>query len=111
MLNTFIKKRRIYKSALARKLEKDYSTLSFYLKNKSMQTDTLIEFSLALKHNFFADIADFLPKEFTTDALISTEKEEQIAVLEKEILQLKTERNILMQLLKKWDGKIKVGGE
>ena len=101
MLNTFIKKRRIYKSALARKLEKDYSTLTFYLKNKSMQTDTLLEFSLALKHNFFADIAALLPKEFTTEAIISTEKEEQMALLEKEILMLKAERDVLMQLLKK----------
>lgn len=101
MLKTFIKKRKIHKSALARKLNKSYTTLVFYLKKPSIHIEVLLEISLALKHNFFADIAALLPKDFTTEAIISTEKEEQMALLEKEILMLKAERDVLMQLLKK----------
>ena len=64
-----IKKRKINRAALARNMQRSYSTVSFYLKNGSIQTSILWELSLILKHNFFADIAHQLPADLQREAM------------------------------------------
>ena len=57
MLRSYMKKNRIYKSALARAINRKPRTLYDMIDKPSLQTAILWEISVALKHNFFADIA------------------------------------------------------
>lgn len=57
LLRNYIKQHRIYKSALARAVNRHPTTLQDLIKKPSLQTTILWEISVALKHNFFADIA------------------------------------------------------
>ncbi len=101
MLSAHFKKHRIYKSALARVLGKKDSDLLRYQKKESLQLRIVEALSHALKHNFFMDIAVQLPKEYATEQDIYAEKDQHIAQLEQQILQLTTERNILLKALGK----------
>ena len=57
ILTDYVRKHRIYKSALARAVNRKPRTMLRLLKQPSLQTAILWEISVALKHNFFADIA------------------------------------------------------
>lgn len=57
MLRSYLKKHRIYKSVLARMVNRHPQTLQGMLKKPSFQTAILWELSVALQHNFFADMA------------------------------------------------------
>jgi len=57
LLVAHIKKNRIYKSALARAINRKPKTVYQLLKQPSVQSAILWEICVALKHNFFADIA------------------------------------------------------
>ena len=92
---------RTRKAALARALNRDASSIMNYQKNATIQTAILWEISHVLKHNFFKDIAVTLPSDFTTYAPIESQKDERIAELETQLLQAQTERNILLEAMKK----------
>ena len=61
MLKMHIRKNRYFQSALARDLGISEKSVGLYKKRKTMQVDTLIAISRALKYNFLRDIADLLP--------------------------------------------------
>jgi hypothetical protein len=101
MLKDLIKKRRIYKSALARALNRRYETLVDYLKQPSIQISILWEICHVLKHNFFYDIAAQLPADFATNVTKDDTQSLKIAELEQQIIKLTAERDVLLQLNKK----------
>ena len=70
-----------------------------YQKAASLKTNILFDLSHALHHNFFADIADTLPKEYTTDAVQNTTSTDRIAALEEEVKLLKTENAALLKAI------------
>lgn len=101
LLEAYFKKHRIYKSVLARKINRSDSTINEYQKRPSVQSAIIEELSHALKHNFFADLADLLPDSYSKDLSKIIEKDAKIAVLEREIEILKAEKEVLLQVLKK----------
>jgi hypothetical protein len=102
MLRTHIKKHRLFRSVLARMLGRDYSTVHKYEKKQSLHCKLLWELSLAIKHNFFADLAAQLPPDFTTTAPDPTlPLQERIAALEEENKVLTTKVETLMAVMGK----------
>jgi uncharacterized small protein (DUF1192 family) len=101
LIERVYKERRIFKSALARKLSVSPTTVLDYSKKTSMQTATLWNLSVALKHNFLKDLADQLPKEFSSYAVKDTTLQDRIIALEKENERLQAEVNILQRILER----------
>ena len=97
----YFKEKRTYKSALSRKLGVRPQTVLDYRKKKTMQTQTIWSLSLALKHNFLKDLADQLPKEFTSFSPPDTTLQDRISVLEKENELLHAQLSILMEVMGK----------
>jgi hypothetical protein len=98
-LKVFFKDRRTHKSVLARILKVNDVSIVRYQKRPSLQCRILWELSLALKHNFFKDLAALMPEDFTTYAPIDTSKDERIAQLEEEVKMLTRERDLLSNIL------------
>lgn len=98
ILTAYFKEKRIYRSALGRKLNLHIKSILGYQKNSTIQTAILWDLSSALKHNFFMDIAALMPKEFTTSADLYSDRDLKIAHLEQEIIILKAEKEILLKV-------------
>ena len=101
IIKRFFKEKRIYRSALSRKLKVRLNTVLDYEKRQTMQTGTLWNLSVALKHNFFSDIAHQLPTDFSTYAPVNTTLPERIAVLENENELLKAQLEGLERVMTK----------
>ena len=65
MLDNFLVKNRIAKSDLGTGINRTGVAVLRYTYNSSIQTGILLDICHALKHNFFHDIANQLPKDFT----------------------------------------------
>jgi len=97
-----IKEKQISYSALGEAINRNGLSVMKYTQSKSIQTAVLIEFCYALKHNFFSDLADQIPMEFSknqpkTDK-INAEKDELIAQLQEENKVLKIQNDILLRV-------------
>lgn len=100
MVKNYLKVKRISKAALGRKIGKDDATMLRYEKCPVLKTSVLWDLSHALKHNFFADIAEFFPKSYSTDAVKDTSKDERIVTLEEENRILKAEVAVLLKAIR-----------
>lgn len=104
LLRAHIQKNRILKSVLGSAINRNGLAVNEYMKNESIQTGILIDICYALKHNFFKDIANQLPDDFTTtnptDQSLISEKDQLIAQLQEENKVLKIQNEILL-LMKK----------
>jgi len=89
MLQNRIKLRRISKAALSRNAGRAPQTIQRYLKRPSLQFSILWELCVAMRHNFFADLAAQLPADFTTYAPDPT------LALQEELEQLREENKLL----------------
>jgi|MesohylFT_1024984.scaffolds.fasta_scaffold62439_2 hypothetical protein len=98
LLVSYFDRKRINRAALSRKLNLSIGSVLNYQKNDTIQSALLWDISVALNHNFFMDLAVKMPKEFTTEADLYTEKNKKIAELEQEILILKVERDLLLKV-------------
>ncbi len=102
LVKDHITKHKVYRSSLSRYMERQPSTIEYYLKKPTLQTAILWELSTALKHNFFMDLAAQLPAAFTTNAPDSTLPfQERIAALEEENKLLKIKVETLMTVVGK----------
>lgn len=102
LLKEYIAKHNVYRSSLSRYMERQPSTIEYYLKQPTLQTALLWELSTALKHNFFRDLAAQLPATFTTNAPDDTLPfRERIATLEEANKVLTTKVETLMAVVKK----------
>ena len=101
LLFNYFEKHRTRKAALARLLQVKPTAILRYQKRDSLQISILINISHALKHNFLMDIAQELPQEYTTNKAMFVEKEAEIEALKKEVETLKTQNQLLMQLMGK----------
>src|SRR5688572_8888625 len=61
MLRDYVKKHRIYQSGWAKKSGLNPKTIAQYLKQPTMQIDTLMTICQTLNYNFMKDIAALLP--------------------------------------------------
>lgn len=96
MLADYFAKYSVNRSELARKIGVAPSTVMKYLESESLQFRILWNISLALKHNFVAELAAQLPSE----TVAPIKSEEQIA-LEKELERLNIELGVYKSIVGK----------
>ncbi len=106
MIERYLFVNRISKSSLGAKINRTGISVLRYTENVSIQTGILLDICHALQHNFFQDIADQLPKEFTitnlpVDKNHLTAWENEMAQLKERIKILETEKAVLLEVLKK----------
>jgi hypothetical protein len=101
MLHDLYKKRRIFQSALARKMNRRYETVFKYQKKSTIQVAILWELSHALKHNFFYDIANMLPAEYDSTVIKDTTLDNEIVMLKEQIKILTIERDFAIKMINK----------
>lgn len=94
----YIKENRVNKSAVARAMDIHVNTLDNHLLTDAMKVNFITELSALLRHNFFADIAHEMPKEFP--GAIETEKDKTIAELREEIKLLERDKETLQKLIR-----------
>jgi hypothetical protein len=70
----------ITEAAIARKLSISATTMGGYKRNQSVQVGILWNVGMAIKHNFFAEIAALMPVPF-----VNTEFENSIAEFQKQL--------------------------
>lgn len=73
--------------------------MNSYLNKSSIQTSILFELCHTLNHNFFAEFAAAIPKEYTTNIAVDNSSDELIKVLKREIEILKAEKAVLLEVL------------
>ena len=98
LLNAFFENKRTRRAALAKLMNINLANLMKMEKKESIQTKRLQELCTHLKHNFFMDIAQQLPPEYTTNKNIFEEKDRQIADLQKQLDRLTIENDVLREL-------------
>jgi DNA-binding Xre family transcriptional regulator len=108
LLTAFLDRNRINKAELGRNINRTGVSVLKYTNNSSIQTGILIDLCYALKHNFFQDIVNLLPADFTKNELVDVQKnllsEKQIALiakLEEENKILKIQNELLRQVVGK----------
>lgn len=87
MLRKYIKTNRLAQSAWARRQGVHHTNVARYLKQSTMQVDTLFTICFALRYNFFKEIAAALPAEMPPAT--QHESEQQLEALKQENEQLK----------------------
>jgi hypothetical protein len=100
MLVAYCKKKRIYKAALARKMNVDYRSIFYYFKRESMDLGKLLDFCHGLEHNFLLELALQLPSTYSSDVNTNA-KDLEIATLKAHILTLETEKALLEKIVMK----------
>ena len=101
LLTSHFRAKRIRKSALSRVMGCHLSSIKGYQSKPSLQTKILWQLCHALKHNFFRDMADQLPAEFTVTAIPDDSKDRRIAELERQIEVLQAEKAVLLEAIRK----------
>ena len=84
MLKAFYTERKINKAALARAIHRAKPSVHNYEKRDNLPCKIIWDISVALQHNFFADIAAQLPQTYTTNVPEDTNQAQRIAQLEDE---------------------------
>jgi hypothetical protein len=102
MILDYITKNRMSKTELGEKINRNGLSILNYTRNKSIQTEILLNISNATKHNFFRDIADQLPNDYTItkpeDKTLINEKDELIAQLQEENKVFRIQNEILLRV-------------
>jgi len=101
MIRGITEKRNLNNTEIGRKTGRTESTIKALLKKTSVQVYVLWEFSLALKHNFFADLAHQLDEAAGNGVLENRQAglTTRLAALEKENSELRTERDYLRKVV------------
>ncbi|NNV55787.1 hypothetical protein [Limnovirga soli] len=97
MLQQFLVTNKLSKAAVAKKLQVTAPVVSAYLKNRSMQVGVLWNVSLAVEHNFMADLADAFPA--TLNGGLNTSWKQQLAAKDQRIAELEKELAIYKSIV------------
>ena len=98
LLITYFKNNAMQSTRLAELLGITPQTITKYKERTSLRTDRIEAISYALKHNFFQDLANHLPREFTVNADLNSANQELIAQLQEENKVLRIQNELLMKL-------------
>lgn len=98
LLHDHLKENRIVGEALASMIGKTGQMVTLYKGSADMRTKTLEEICYALEHNFFQDLANHLPREFTVNAQLNSDNQDLIAQLQEENKVLRIQNELLMKL-------------
>lgn len=106
LIQLYLNAHRISKTSLGTKINRTGISVLRYTQNFSIQTGILLDICHALQHNFFQDMADQLPKDFTvTNLPIDKDKltawENEKAHLTERIKILEAEKAILLEAFRK----------
>ena len=101
LLTLHMESRFIRSGQLANLLGKSGQTITKYKTTAIIKSDTIAEISHALQHNFFQDIANLLPAEFTVNTELNANNQRYINQLEEENKVLKIQNELLIQLNQK----------
>ena len=99
LLQNYIKKNGVNRAAMARKMNVSNTTVYQYAESSSLQLSVLWKASLALNHNFVAELGELLPVEYITNR--EAEQRQQIDELQKELEKLKFELSIYKNIVGK----------
>jgi transcriptional regulator with XRE-family HTH domain len=99
MLRTYFKAHSVNRAELARRMSVAGSTVMQYFDSQSLQLGILWKISLALKHNFVAELGEKLPVDYTTQR--ETELKQQIEDLQGELEKTKFELSIYKNIVGK----------
>jgi len=99
LLTDYVLNNRINRAELARKLNKSNTSVYQYAESPSLQMNILWKASLALDHNFVAELGDLLPVAHRSKH--ETELENKIITLETELEKLKFELSIYKNIVGK----------
>jgi plasmid maintenance system antidote protein VapI len=97
LIKQFIDKKYLKRTNIAYSMGVPNTAIYAYEKRNSIQTDTLIKLCHTLKHNFFMDIANMFPKDYTQNAL--SDKDALLVQQTEEIHRLKLENDLLKELI------------
>ena len=98
LLSSYTEERFIRSDKLGALIGKTSQSIAKYKSQAIIRTDTIVELSYALKHNFFQDMANQLPREFTVNAELNAANQSLIAQLQEENKVLRIENNLLMRM-------------
>ncbi|MFT3753226.1 MAG: hypothetical protein QM800_10255 [Paludibacter sp.] len=99
MLRDYFKLHSVNKAELARRISVAGSTVQQYLDSQSLQLGILWKISLALKHNFVAELGEKIQVDYSTQR--ETELEQQIEDLQSELEKTKFELSIYKNIVGK----------
>lgn len=98
LLRNYLKDNQIHGETLASMIGKTGQMVTLYKNSSDMRSNTLEEICYVLKHNFFQDLANHLPREFTVNANLNSANQELIAQLQEENKVLRIQNELLMKL-------------
>ena len=98
MIKNIIEQKNLLPTKMAVSMGIPNTAIYAYEKRASIQTNILIKLCHAAKHNFFKDIGNLFPSDYTQDAASSNEIE--MVALKKEIERLTYENTLMRDLLK-----------
>lgn len=106
LIQLYLNDKRISKTSLGNKINRSGVSVLRYTQNFSIQTGILLDICHALQHNFFQDMADQLPKDFTVTNLPVDKKEltaweTEKAQLQQRIQILEAEKAVLLEAFRK----------
>ena len=99
LIKQFIDKKYLRRTDVAYSMGIPNTAIYAYEKRNSIQTDTLFRLCETLNHNFFMDIANQLPRDYTQNTL--SDKDNLIIQLQEENKKLKLENDLMKELIKK----------
>ena len=100
MLFDYFERKSIYRIGLAKKMGIGVQQIFYCIKKKTIDTQKLTDFSHALEHNFFLDMAAQMPETYTSNSGIFKKKNEEIAALKERVKILEAENAVLLRVLK-----------
>jgi len=98
MLLAFLAAKRISKTELGNRIGRSALSVLNYTRNKTVQTGILLKICHATRHNFFQDIANTLPTDYTVSEDKFSGKDLLIAQLQEENKVLKIQNDVLMKV-------------
>ena len=99
MLKNYYSANRVNKAALARRINRTSTTVQKFHTRRSLQCNVLWDISVALQHNFFADIAAQLPQSYSTNLPETNDPAKRIAQLEEENKTLTSHLELLKEIM------------
>ncbi len=99
LLEKYIVEQHTIKAALARKMGVTQPSINVYFRRHTLQTGIWWRASLALQHNFIAELGEILPVDYETKT--EAKLREELAQLQKEMSELKLKLSVYESIMKK----------
>ena len=99
IIKQYIDQKNLVRTAIARQMVTPNTAIYAYEKRKYIHCQTLMRLCVAMRYNFFMDIANSMPKDFGYNSNLVSDKDDLIAQQAAEINKLTLENNLLKELI------------